>query len=688
MSTLKRFFTIFIVALMGVQNANARSDSLGRPIMSTQVSAYIDTSVAMWWNVSTSMPKQRQITPEDIEILLKKVQSKGFQPPGGVVHTSQTMLQMFIVAYAHALKQNSEINKAHGKSWSENWLLTMGITAQHVLSSFDIYAGFLGGAASSVIFKKPMDSLMQSLKMDTSLKAKFGTMLHRGTMWFAQTVGFEAGSQLIQDSIFSLKDKKDIEVARNLNIYNLLTNSSTDPKQQEKIQRERAVFGKLLVNMFLIMTFLRPAKTKRWIYNTWRNRLATGDFAVMTLCFSAGTRIGTTLGATAGGMVGLAPGSAAGATVGLAGGFIFGTIGGILSAYIPQEYKDPITEEMRMARIQTGLDELAANRKSLERITAFHDQDHGEPKSITSLGPLLMAIYAREKISRIDLKALEANAALIVKEAKLFNILGEPDIERQNSLLRLVYDRDKIPSADQEALKKNGREIMRVIASPVPALFRRVLEKRRNIRSNIITVYMERYSMALIRMKTAEEFLKALNDHYITKDQNLNSLENINDIKQLLSGDIKYKQYTIKDYDSYLDLKRQAEERRDAAIALAQQIENEMLEFYNKESRNQIGEMLYDDKFKENLKVHLTAEMQLLDGLHMVLRMIFAGQFIERIEHYGLEEVKNTEMEAFKRVSDDHIDGSNIMGFVENDYRALAEKLLGSQSKNFYEQTN
>jgi len=673
---LKRAFSLFLSLLIGAQSVQAREgSSIGTRVVSSQIAGYMEATGNMWY-VAPNVTFDRKVNTYDLDPLLEQTKRSNFQLPGGIVHTSQTMLQMFLVAYGTALYQNWVRNQAAGKHWSEHWYETLGDTAKHVGASFDIYAGFLGGFASSAVLRKPIESLVQNLQANPAAKAKFAGTLHKGAMSFAQMVSFESFMQLVQEAIYSLKDQEEIAIAKNLDFYKLLTTPFDASVNNAKAQRERVVFAKILMNMFLIMTFLKPATTKRWVYNTWR-RLNTGEFVVMTLCFSAGATIGAKAGFWAGTKLGPV-GSGLGATLGGIGGFILGTAAGYLSIYVPQEYKDPITIELQDNRARIGFRELENNKKQLYRIANAFGKDHSDPSTdLQKYGPMLSAIYARDKISKSDFRALEANALEIVQNAYLFDFKGSPDINRQNSLLRVVYARDQIPTSDQEGLKKNGQEIMKVISSPVPSLFKKYLEQRRNFRSNIVTIYMERYSVALTRMKEAQGMINQMNnENHIGLHQKVLLLEDPTDMKRLL--DLGFKSYSVKDQADFMELYKKFEQKRDEAAAMARSAEEEILKFYDEESRNQIGAMLYDDTFKDQLKLILDTEMKFLDGLHMTLRTIFAGQFPERAVELGVENNPDLRSEKFKMASNFHIDGNSTLGFNESAYYQISNIMVST----------
>jgi hypothetical protein len=256
-------------------------------------------------------------------------------------HLSSTLIIIGIISYIEAIHQKGEINKLSGLNESALNKELMGTVATELVNSFDLYMAILGGATIGKTLSKPIQ-VMQGLLKNSTSRTLTAKLLASGLQSYLTFVGWEIGGQLWQEAIYLLDNANEIEAAQNLKVFKLLSGNGT--------ANEKIIFTKLLDNMFLILNLGDPQFAQSLIYNTWRLRIATGDFmTIVTAMFTAGTVAGS-----------LAPGG--GTVIGALFGLTGGVIGGTLAVYTPEPIKTSITSGFQSARMwfsQGGIQQTA-----------------------------------------------------------------------------------------------------------------------------------------------------------------------------------------------------------------------------------------------------------------------------------------------------------------------------------------
>ena len=211
--------------------------------------------------------------------------------------------------------------------------------ADHYPTYLSIFAGSALGAAA----QQPIQTLLSLLTSPTAREA-FRTLLRTGALSLISFIGWEFASQLWEEAVYML-DENEIGVAQRLHLHQFFSSSA-----------DRAIVSKIAVNIAQILTFQRPDVLRSLAYNLWRLHYGTGDFWTMV-------GVMTAAGFVTGSVVPLV-----GNVTGFFIGFGVGVGAGWASLYIPEEYKDRITQSWRNRRAGTNRALLSTNLADLKRV--------------------------------------------------------------------------------------------------------------------------------------------------------------------------------------------------------------------------------------------------------------------------------------------------------------------------------
>lgn len=265
------------------------------------------------------------------------------KPATALPHMAQTLTLLWILGGIEAARQNHAMKAIQNKRLPmSEMLLHVG---DHLINSFDLISSMSTASATSGILAKPVGALNQLITSNVT-RPMLQKLLVSGAGSFVTFVGWEAGAKLWEDATLLLP-AEDIGIAKKLRFIEIMSGGGTE--------EQRRVFTALLGNAFGILTWADPEVSKFWIYNTWRHRIATGQFVTMlTSMVVAGTVAGS-----------LAPG--AGNFVGFCFGVVGGLVGGVIAIFLPRSVKQPITDGLRRMRIDDAQGRLVSYRIRLER---------------------------------------------------------------------------------------------------------------------------------------------------------------------------------------------------------------------------------------------------------------------------------------------------------------------------------
>ncbi len=190
-------------------------------------------------------------------------------------------------------------------------------SAEHVMKNGELIMGFLGGEATGVAGDYPVRMLTAILSKKVSSQI-FQQLVHSGIHSLIVFGGWELGGQLWSDAIRMLPNELHQKAEKNF--WAVWGDS----------QMRNLVLG----NMWKLL-YTDPELRSALFYNTWRHRIATGDFISLVVCMTVAGVVGTAI---------FGP-------VGILGCLAFGLVGGFADMAISQEFKEYITIGIKFTRV-------------------------------------------------------------------------------------------------------------------------------------------------------------------------------------------------------------------------------------------------------------------------------------------------------------------------------------------------
>ncbi|MBS1970309.1 MAG: hypothetical protein JSU04_08370 [Bdellovibrionales bacterium] len=250
-----------------------------------------------------------------------------------IMQTGQTLMMMMILSGVDLVRQSVTQSKLKNQPIDQKTLLEKSAeAAEYILNDGHIWASLASAGAVGKAAKKPLQIFDQMVDSSTS-RPILKDLLKSGIATFITFMGWEMGNQLYTEATEMLECDCEYERAQNLMplLINSLRNGLIPPDEQS--QKDWELLQKIFGNMMKILIHDDDLRNL-WLYNTWRTRIATGEFVTMVSSMATASAIGTTL----------FPGA------GTLGGLMFGVVGGTVALYIPEEKKDEITESIQDIR--------------------------------------------------------------------------------------------------------------------------------------------------------------------------------------------------------------------------------------------------------------------------------------------------------------------------------------------------
>lgn len=336
-------------------------------------------------------------TSEERETARKNLQ-KGLAKKlaDGAIHqveeAGQTIVLVGVLTGVQVVSQ--EVQKAHleGKSIDPKFLEQLILKAvEHLLTDGGLYTAMVSSQLLGTLGDKPLLVLKNIIENEGSRKI-FAGLLQSGISSFIASVGWEAGAELWTQATHLIPNDKDFE--RSKNFPGLLAGAARGNSDDKR------VLGLLLNNMGQILLFnddLRAA----WIYNTWRLHVATGNFVVHVGAMVTAGAIGTALFPGAGTLAGI----------------MFGAVGGIVTNAVPDDFKEGISDGLRMVRSSADEGRLREDRQQIEawleqQLTASDEDFQGILKMQASMRSHVMTAFSEADFKRRStIQALQHEAA-------------------------------------------------------------------------------------------------------------------------------------------------------------------------------------------------------------------------------------------------------------------------------------
>lgn len=294
----------------------------------------IITLAAPQFSLAKSLSAQQLISTSETSLqkiyhkspALKVLTTKSGGALKAMSHPTQTMMLIWILAAVETYRQQNHLGPLNESKFDSQMMLEI---ADVLVNDLELYSGMVGASVAAAPLAKAFQELRVVLENKISRRL-FVEFIHSGAVSFVTFVGWEASSQLWKEAIFHLPENQ-ISAAESLRFMDLMTGRAS--------KEHRTVFTNILKNVFHIFTLERPDQARDWIYNTWRLRLATGEFLTLVT--------GMVGGSVAAGSL-LAPG--AGTLAGFFVGSLGGLIGGGLTLLLPEELKASMTKGVRNVR--------------------------------------------------------------------------------------------------------------------------------------------------------------------------------------------------------------------------------------------------------------------------------------------------------------------------------------------------
>ncbi|MCB0412024.1 MAG: hypothetical protein KDD22_05825, partial [Bdellovibrionales bacterium] len=331
--------------------------------------------------------------------------------------------------------------------------------AEHTVNNFEIYTSMLGASAagSGVALGKAgvtalqnmtqaQEVLGQSLKASPA-RAAFKTLLRSGGMSLITFMGWEAGANLWYEAVreVGIPDTEDpaaiaeaqkyYHVAQHLDmtkfLWSTIHRKATTPE-------EKKAFALVTQSMFNIL-MKDPQKRWMWFYNTWRKRIATGDFVSLVVAMSVAGVVGAKVGAVVGAPFGGIPGTI------VAGffGFTIAAVGGALTIFIPQPFKDRITEMIRDRRLLIHDNKMRENMATSQHYIELFSRDGWKSR-------ILRKLQFRDLSEIFDERSRSRNGAINVWTERLsLAMVSKQYAEYENSLFAMSLDPEMMKKLDE-----------------------------------------------------------------------------------------------------------------------------------------------------------------------------------------------------------------------------------------------
>lgn len=280
----------------------------------------------------------------DSKTLQRKLNTEALnKPKEAMVGVGQTLLLIMSLTAIDLTRQEIQLRKGKGSFNTKDIkdIAYQSVTA--ILDNPNIYAGILG-AGGLGLANKPAQVLLKVMTQPRLLMALRPVLASvvASTITF---VGWEFGSQLWNEASLRLESEADVKRATSvagLGGSLLKTIIAAGSKEDGENRRVAKLMMKEMVYILLHASTLRA-----WFDNTIRLRVMTGEFSTLLTSMIAAGAIGTAI----------FPGA------GTLAGALFGLVGGVTAMFLPQGFKDSITDRFQDLRV-TSL-RFALSRNSL-----------------------------------------------------------------------------------------------------------------------------------------------------------------------------------------------------------------------------------------------------------------------------------------------------------------------------------
>lgn len=254
-------------------------------------------------------------------------------------HLGQTLLFLLVVTGVELVQKELKA-RGEGKPSEESLLYLAGIAAQELLNNGSTYMAVLGAAVADLGLSYPAQALSAWLVDPKSRPLMYQTLV-RSIVSTGSLVGWEVGMSLWNEAAYLLETTEEYERSKSLFGMGLGALRGLTYSSQSSDLFDRKVAKNMLVNIVRVALLEQDLRSK-WIDNTFRTRIMTGETALLAAVLTA-TGVGTMY----------LPGG------GTVAGFIFGVVGIVIVINLPEYIKDSITSGLHGVRLHLNRGRLS-----------------------------------------------------------------------------------------------------------------------------------------------------------------------------------------------------------------------------------------------------------------------------------------------------------------------------------------
>lgn len=252
------------------------------------------------------------------------------KPKEAAAGVGQTLLLIMALTTVDLARQEIENRKRNRNFQQSDVKSIVGHAVTATLNNPAIWGG-IAGAGVLGIAERPALLLTKLLTQPKFLQA-FRPILTRMTLSLVTFVGWEFGSQLWNEAALRLEDSADVQRAQsmsgltsgflNISLYRATQNDRENVRVAKRMMSE------------VTYVLLHQSTLRQWFDNTLRLRVMTGEFSTLLTSMVTAGAVGTMI----------FPGA------GTLAGAMFGLVGGVAALFLPQGFKDSITDKFQSAR--------------------------------------------------------------------------------------------------------------------------------------------------------------------------------------------------------------------------------------------------------------------------------------------------------------------------------------------------
>jgi uncharacterized damage-inducible protein DinB len=352
-------------------------------------------------NVQTAAASKRKLLDK------KAAENLGHATLGPVAEVGRTLVLILALAGAEVVRQEIRTAKLEAGPVDPSRLKEMSFAvAERIVNDGQFWSSILGSGIVASLAKQPLQILNAIISNPTSKNALIN-VLHSSISSLITFGGWEASAELWEEACLLLDSESDY--TRSKDFFGLLKGAKSDLE-------DRRILGLIVDNIGRIILADDELRTN-WLYNSWRLRIATGQFATIVTTMTSAALIGTALFPGAGTLAGM----------------MFGAIGGVAAIAIPGEVKESITDGFRGLRTAHNRLELKSNTFLIEELIRGRNPTYNAFETDIALA---LSSAATEADERVQFAIATIQDRTRIRE-NLMTILLETDYDDRAMIKRI-----------------------------------------------------------------------------------------------------------------------------------------------------------------------------------------------------------------------------------------------------------